>query len=141
MNNDSIKKAIRQRRKALGRTQAWMAEQLGIEERTYKLVESYSGTRLLYGRMEEIARALDTTLPELMEDGQAASSLLMDDRNGNENRLADLRLELAEVRAEADKLRREVERLNGCIDDKDFIIRHLRAEIAQLKSSLPNSEE
>ncbi len=141
MNDHSIKKAIRERRKELGRTQAWMAEQLGIEERTYKLVESYGGTRMIYGRMEDIARLLDTSLSDLVEDEPVASSLLKDERNAYESRLADLRLELAGLRDETDKLRREVERLNGCIDDKDFVIRHLRAEIDRLKTSLPNSAE
>ena len=131
MNDNSIKRAIRDRRKKLGHTQAWMAEQLGIEERTYKLVESYGGTRLLYGRMEEIANLLHVPLSELIEDEEDKSFLLKDERNAFESLLADLRLEIARLRDEADKLRREVERLNGCIDDKDFIIRHLRAQLAQ----------
>ncbi len=133
MNDNSIKRAIRDRRKELGYTQAWMAEQLGIEERTYKLVESYGGTRLLYGRMEEIAKLLNISLSDLLEDEEEKSSLLKDERNGYESLLADLRLEVAGLRDEAERLRREVERLNGCIDDKDFIIRHLRAQLAQYK--------
>ena len=131
MNDNSIKRAIRERRKELGYTQAWMAEQLGIEERTYKLVEAYDGTRLLYARMEDIAELLNISLLELMEDEEDKSSLLRDERNSFESMLADLRLEIARLRDEADKLRREVDRLNGCIDDKDFIIRHLRAQLGQ----------
>ena len=129
MNDNSIKRAIKDRRKELGLTQAWMAEQLGIEERTYKLVESYGGTRLLYGRMEEIAQILDISLSNLLEDEEEKSSMLKDERNGYESLLADLRLEVARLRDETERLRREVERLNGCIDDKDFIIRHLRAQL------------
>ncbi len=135
MNDNSIKRAIRDRRKELGHTQAWMAEQLGIEERTYKLVESYGGTRLLYGRMEEIANILNVPLSELIEDEEDKSSLLKDERNAFESMLADLRLEIARLNDEADKLHREVDRLNGCIDDKDFIIRHLRAQLAQARQS------
>ena len=138
MNDNSIKRAIRERRKELGYTQAWMAEQLGIEERTYKLVEAYDGTRLLYARMEDIAELLNISLLELMEDEEDKSSLLRDERNSFESMLADLRLEIARLRDEADKLRREVDRLNGCIDDKDFIIRHLRA---QLGSSQQDAEK
>ena len=134
MNDNSIKRAIRDKRKELGYTQAWMAEQLGIEERTYKLVESYGGTRLLYGRMEEIATLLNVSVSELIEDEEDKSSLLKDERNAFESMLADLRLEIVRLRDEADKLRREVDRLNGCIDDKDFIIRHLRAQLAQTKT-------
>ena len=130
MNDNSIKRAIRERRKELGYTQAWMSEQLGIEERTYKLVESYGGTRLLYARMEDIAKLLNVSLVELIEDEEDKSSLLRDERNSFESMLADLRLEIVRLRDEADKLRREVDRLNGCIDDKDFIIRHLRAQQA-----------
>lgn len=135
MNDNSIKRAIKDRRKELGLTQAWMAEQLGIEERTYKLVESYGGTRLLYGRMEEIAHILDISLSNLLEDEEEKSSMLKDERNGYESLLADLRLEVARLRDETERLRREVERLNGCIDDKDFIIRHLRAQLESAKDA------
>lgn len=135
MNDNSIKRAIKDRRKELGLTQAWMAEQLGIEERTYKLVESYGGTRLLYGRMEEIAQILDISLSNLLEDEEEKSSMLKDERNGYESLLADLRLEVARLRDETERLRREVERLNGCIDDKDFIIRHLRAQLESAKDA------
>ena len=135
MNDNSIKRAIKDRRKELGLTQAWMAEQLGIEERTYKLVESYGGTRLLYGRMEEIAQILDISLSNLLEDEEDKSSMLKDERNGYESLLADLRLEVARLRDETERLRREVERLNGCIDDKDFIIRHLRAQLESAKDA------
>lgn len=131
MNDNSIKRAIRERRKKLGHTQAWMAEQLGIEERTYKLVESYGGTRLLYGRMEEIANLLNVPLSELIEDEEDRSSLLKDERNAFENMMSDLRLEIVRLNEEVDKLHREIDRLSGCIDDKDFIIRHLRAQLAQ----------
>lgn len=131
MNDNSIKKAIRERRKELGHTQAWMAEQLGIEERTYKLVESYGGTRLLYGRMEEIANLLNVPLSELIEDEEDKPSLLKDERSAFENMVSDLRLEIVRLRDDVEKLHREVNRLNGCIDDKDFIIRHLRAQLAQ----------
>ena len=133
MNDNSIKRAIRERRKELGYTQAWMAEQLGIEERTYKLVESYGGTRLLYGRMEDIAGLLKTSVSELIEDEEDRSAFLKDDRNAYESLLADLRLEIVHLREESERLRREVDRLNGCIDDKDFVIRHLRAELAQAR--------
>ena len=54
--------------------------------------------------------------------------------------LADLRLEIVRLRDEADKLRREVDRLNGCIDDKDFIIRHLRTQLAQEEASAENED-
>lgn len=131
MNDNSIKKAIRERRKELGHTQAWMAEQLGIEERTYKLVESYGGTRLLYGRMEEIANLLKVPLSELIEDEEDKPSLLKDERSAFENMVSDLRLEIVRLRDDVEKLHREVDRLNGCIDDKDFIIRHLRTQLAQ----------
>lgn len=131
MNDNSIKKAIRERRKELGHTQAWMAEQLGIEERTYKLVESYGGTRLLYGRMEEIANLLNVPLSELIEDEEDKPSLLKDERSAFENMVSDLRLEIVRLRDDVEKLHREVDRLNGCIDDKDFIIRHLRTQLAQ----------
>ncbi len=131
MNDNSIKKAIRERRKELGYTQAWMAEQLGIEERTYKLVESYGGTRLLYGRMEEIANLLNVPLSELIEDEEDKPSLLKDERSAFENMVSDLRLEIVRLRDDVEKLHREVDRLNGCIDDKDFIIRHLRTQLAQ----------
>ncbi|MBO7510878.1 MAG: helix-turn-helix transcriptional regulator [Bacteroidales bacterium] len=131
MNDNSIKKAIRERRKELGHTQAWMAEQLGIEERTYKLVESYGGTRLLYGRMEEIANLLNVPLSELIEDEEDKPSLLKDERSAFENMVSDLRLEIVRLRDDVEKLHREVNRLNGCIDDKDFIIRHLRTQLAQ----------
>ena len=117
MNDNSIKKAIRERRKELGHTQAWMAEQLGIEERTYKLVESYGGTRLLYGRMEEIANLLNVPLSELIEDEEDKPSLLKDERSAFENMVSDLRLEIVRLRDETEKLHREVDRLNGCIDD------------------------
>ena len=134
MNDNSIKKAIRERRKELGYTQAWMAEQLGIEERTYKLVESYGGTRLLYGRMDEIAGLLKTSLPELLTDEEDVSAVLKDERNAYESLLADLRLEIVRLREEAERLRREVDRLNGCIDDKDFVIHHLRTQLDQAQS-------
>ena len=131
MNDNSIKKAMRERRKELGHTQAWMAEQLGIEERTYKLVESYGGTRVLYGRMEEIANLLNVPLSELIEDEEDKPSLLKDERSAFENMVSDLRLEIVRLRDDVEKLHREVDRLNGCIDDKDFIIRHLRTQLAQ----------
>ena len=129
MDDKSIKHTIRSRRKELGLTQNKMAEKLGIDERTYKLIESEQGTKMVYPRMEDIARALDLSLAEIIGD---TSSLLKDERTQTETLVADLRMELAEKDALIDRLRTEIDRLNGCIDDKDFVNRHLREELARL---------
>lgn len=129
MDDKSIKHTIRSRRKELGLTQNKMAEKLGIDERTYKLIESEQGTKMVYPRMEDIARALDLSLAEIIGDN---SSLLKDERTQTETLVADLRMELAEKDALIDRLRTEIDRLNGCIDDKDFVNRHLREELARL---------
>ena len=129
MDDKSIKHTIRSRRKELGLTQNKMAEMLGIDERTYKLIESEQGTKMVYPRMEDIARALDLSLAEITGDN---SSLLKDERTQAETLVADLRMELAEKAALIDRLRTEIDRLNGCIDDKDFVNRHLREELARL---------
>ena len=129
MDDKSIKHTIRSRRKELGLTQNKMAEKLGIDERTYKLIESEQGTKMVYPRMEDIARALDLSLAEIIGDN---SSLLKDERTQTETLVADLRMELAEKDALIDRLRTEIDRLNGCIDDKDFVNRHLPEELARL---------
>ena len=134
MDDKSIKMAIRRRRKELGLTQNKMAEKLGIDERTYKLIESEQGTKMVYPRMEDIARALDLSLSELIGDkDETGSALLKDERTQAENLVADLRMELAEKDGLIERLRIEIARLKGCIDDKDFVNRHLREEIARLK--------
>ena len=106
---------------------------LGIDERTYKLIESEQGTKMVYPRMEEIARALDLSLSALIGDKEETDpALLKDERTQAETLVADLRMELAEKDALIDRLRTEIDRLNGCIDDKDFVNRHLREELARL---------
>ncbi len=133
MDDKSIKHTIRSRRKELGLTQNKMAEMLGIDERTYKLIESEQGTKMVYPRMEEIARALDLSLSALIGDKEETDpALLKDERTQAETLVADLRMELAEKDALIDRLRTEIDRLNGCIDDKDFVNRHLREELARL---------
>ena len=114
MDDKSIKHTIRSRRKELGLTQNKMAEMLGIDERTYKLIESEQGTKMVYPRMEEIARALDLSLSALIGDKEETDpALLKDERTQAETLVADLRMELAEKDALIDRLRTEIDRLNG----------------------------
>lgn len=137
MYNSIIKQNIRARRKELGLTQNQMAEKLGIDERTYKLIEAESGTRMFYDRISDIAAILQAPLKSLLSaceegalycDDEAQLSLLQEERTGLERDLANLRFELAERDNTIKALREEIARLNGCIDDKDYIIRLLKAD-------------
>jgi transcriptional regulator with XRE-family HTH domain len=151
MYNSRIKQNIRQCRTEKGYTQGQMAEKLGVDDRTYKLIESEKGTRMFYERIDDIARILEVPIDalfygnQLSEEGAASygaesSSMLKEDRSAMEQELANLHLELCEKEQMIKALQQEVARLSGCIDDKDYIIRLLKADLLKYEQTYSASK-
>ena len=57
-----------------------------------------------------------------------------------EQELANLHLELCEKEQMIKALQQEVARLGGCIDDKDYIIRLLKADLLKYEQSYSASK-
>lgn len=120
MDGETNNSFLARRRKELGLSQEYMAEQLGISVTSYRKIES-GRTQLVNRRIYDIARILDTT-PEKIVFGYSSP----DSRNGMLKEEYDRELENLSDRNRS--LQERISILEDLVKAKDEIISMLKGQ-------------
>lgn len=135
ISNQSIKDNIARKRWKLAKTQQEIADSLGLDRTTYRLIES-GKTQLLNPHLGKLAEELGTTVEELVL-GEDAMEILREDEARYESSSATeteakLKSKIAELKKEIDekdkKIASQEEKIHSLeerLQDKIFIINYL----------------
>ena len=136
MDNNSIKENIRKFRFQSKLTQSDMADKLGIERNTYRNIES-GQTVLIHRRLEDIARILGVSLPDILlgyDPKETMSGIMRED----EVAYGERQKEILGLKSENESLKKKIfslelmqEQLLGRVRDKDELIIFLKEKIRE----------